>query len=154
MAVFTPEQLSQDLKKRMATLPKEVRNGLRRAAHRGRALIVDKTPVDTGAMKNAWRVVDVDNGAHLLNDAPYAGVIEKGARPHTVSAEGRASIQRWVKRKLQIRDDKEAEGIMWAIVKKIEKEGYKGTFAVQNSMEEFRRFAAEEVLAEIQKAFK
>jgi hypothetical protein len=105
-------------------------------------------------MKNAWRVVQVDDGAHLLNDAPYAGIIEKGARPHTVSAEGRANIQRWVKRKLQIADDKEAEGIAWAIVKKIEKTGYKGTFAIQNSMEEFRQFAAEEVLAEVAKAFK
>lgn len=154
MATISPEQLSKDLKKRIGTLPAEVRKGLLRAAHRARAVMVDKTPVDTGAMKNAWRVVTVNDGAELINDAPYAGIIEKGARPHTVSQEGIDSIARWVKRKLQIADEKEARGIAFAISKKLEKEGYKGNFAVQNSMEQFRQFAAEEVLAEIQKTFK
>jgi hypothetical protein len=37
--------------------------------------------VNTGRYKGAWQAVRIDGGARLYNSAPYAGVIEYGARP-------------------------------------------------------------------------
>ena len=56
--------------------------------------------VDRGQFKRSWKAIPTPDGAELLNDAPYAGVIEHGRRP------GRpgpplAPIYEWVQRKLR-----------------------------------------------------
>jgi hypothetical protein len=54
--------------------------------------------------KNAWQVRKQGGKGFtrvsLQNTAPYSGVLERGARPHPVSAEGWLSIFRWVLRNL------------------------------------------------------
>jgi hypothetical protein len=141
-----PEELGPELRRRARNMPKVINKGLNKAAHRGRSMLVKKTPVDMGQMKNSWRVIKTD----IVNDAPHAGIIEEGARPHKVNAAGIASLTAWARRKLGV-NEKEAKGIAFAIAKKLEKEGQKGHFIVRDSVDDLRRFAVNEVVREINK---
>lgn len=84
-----------------------VARGALAGAHRGRALIVKRTPVDMGPLKAGWKVVpgsaDFEDGASdvlatLVNNERHIGPVENGARPHPVSPEGWAAIYEWVRR--------------------------------------------------------
>ena len=156
---LTPAQLTARLKQDAARFPAAIPVGLKRGAHRGRALLVSQSPVDTGQFKNAWRV----DGTSVTNDAPHAGIIERGARPHTVNRAGVEAIKAWVRRvlgaKLKVtmraqtgkaRVSKDAfeaqiESVTWAIITKLKKEGQKGHFIVERNLETLARFAREEV---------
>lgn len=134
-----------------------------RAAHRGRAIIIDRhnkaNKVDQGLHKNSWKVKETARGADITNDAPYAGIIERGARPHAVSREGIEMIAAWVRRKLRSTTSKsgkklkngrkynedEALSIAYAIAAKIRKQGQKGTFIVRDSIPALSKALAEEV---------
>lgn len=81
--------------------------GARIGCERGRAIMVRRTPVDQGQLKASWRVhagaVKVaDSGettvAELKCDAPHAGIVELGSRPHKVSPEAWAALYEWVRR--------------------------------------------------------
>jgi hypothetical protein len=75
-------------------------------AHRGRALIVRRTPTDQGQLRASWKVKpgaeEFDAAgkllAELINDAPHIATVELGARPHKVSREGWLAIYEWVRR--------------------------------------------------------
>lgn len=82
------------------TLPKAIRAGIRLAAERGRSLLVRESPVDQGQYKNSWRIRETSDGPSIVNDAPHAGIIEKGARPHGVNREGIEALTAWALRKL------------------------------------------------------
>lgn len=56
--------------------------------------------VDRGAFKAAWRSVQAPYGAELVNDTPYAGVIEFGRRPNRPGPPLQPIIE-WVHRKLR-----------------------------------------------------
>lgn len=101
----------KDLPAALDSCERNVRRAIARGAlagaHRGRALIVKRTPVDMGPLKAEWRVkpgaVDFESGmgevlATLVNDSKYIGPVENGARPHPVSPEGWAAIYEWVRR--------------------------------------------------------
>lgn len=81
-------------------MPDAIRAGIRIAAERGRALLVRESPVDQGQYKNSWRVRDGGNGPEIVNDAPHAGIIEMGARPHGVNRAGIEALTAWALRKL------------------------------------------------------
>lgn len=120
------------------------------AAHRFKARLVARTDelgiTDTGIFKNAWRVATgIGNAlAEVYNDAPYAGILELGARPHKVSAEAREAIKRWAMRKLQL-EEAEAEHAAWAIAKKIEAEGVKPHYIVRDLLRTAQRYLREEM---------
>ena len=93
--------------------------------------------VDRGSYKLAWRAARTREGGHLINDAPYAGIIENGRRP---GAPGPplAPILAWVRRKglkpltktgrksrRKKATDAELEGIAWAIRNSIHVNGTK-----------------------------
>lgn len=101
-----PGQLGVFLKRQAKKFGDNVERGVRLGAERGRKLLRDKTPVYDGLMRAAWKVSAIPQGKGTLlsNDAPYAGVIEGGARPHGVSPEGKALIREWVRKKLTIVD--------------------------------------------------
>lgn len=83
--------------------PQAVRAGVRVAAERARSFLTTKSPVYTGVHKNAWAVVAQLAGAVLAkveNTSPYAGVIERGARPHRISLDGWLALREWVRIKL------------------------------------------------------
>jgi hypothetical protein len=78
-----------------------VRRGIRNGMLRGISVLKKNTPVDQGIMKNAWKLVGVVGTKGLmaiLNDAPHAGIVERGARPHMPPLE---PILEWVKRHLR-----------------------------------------------------
>lgn len=76
-----------------------IKRGVRNGLVRGKSHLVRQTPVDQGILKNAWKVIVADGGMPaLLNDAPHAGIVERGARPHMPPLE---PILEWVKRHLR-----------------------------------------------------
>lgn len=91
-----PDQVSAAIRRTVA--PALVRKGMVRAAYRGQALLRKRTPTDQGMMKNSWTVREWGGTCELINTAPYAGIIEAGARPHPVSIEGQMAIYWWVVR--------------------------------------------------------
>jgi hypothetical protein len=104
---LAPHELAGELKARAQKTPDVLRRAAVLAAHRGRSIMVRRTPTDRGQMKNAWRVRRLGDIAtkkemvDLVNDAPYAGIVEMGARPHSVSREGWDAIYGWVYRHRQ-----------------------------------------------------
>jgi hypothetical protein len=100
---MTEGQLGARLRADAAKSPKVVFRAMVSAAQRGKAFIVGKSPVDRGILRNAWKVVKLStlNEVDLVNDQPYAGVVERGARPFKVSSEGIWALKAWVMRKLQ-----------------------------------------------------
>lgn len=127
--------------------PRAVKQALFSAAQRGRSWIVGQSPVDRGILKNAWRALRMSDGAELVNDQPYAGVVERGARPFKMNTAGMDALTGWVRRKIlsggfgslttgkgrknskpaQIDQiEKEARKIAFAIAKKFERVGIRG----------------------------
>lgn len=83
-----------------------VARGALAGAHRGRALIVKRTPTDMGQLRASWRVKPGATEftgpettlATLINDAPHIAMVELGSRPHRISPEAWAAIYEWVRR--------------------------------------------------------
>lgn len=100
------DQLPEVLDLGEAKIRRAVAAGALAGAHRGRALIVKRTPVDLGQLKAGWRVTPgatefegMDTTlAELVNDAPHIAIVELGSRPHKVSPEGWLAIYEWVRR--------------------------------------------------------
>jgi hypothetical protein len=105
-----PEQLADALESGEEHIRAAIARGALAGAHRGRALIVPRTPTDMGQLRASWKVnagtSDFSGGvtgigatlAELYNDAPHVGIVELGSRPHGVSPEGWAAIYEWVRR--------------------------------------------------------
>ena len=140
-----------------------VQSGLRDAAHFGRALLVRQTDqlgkVDQGQFRNSWRVAK--EGApptaggfqdyQIVNDAPYAGIIERGARPHPVSPEGIEALTHWARRKLGLSLD-EAAGVAHAIAWKLRRHGQRPTWLVRESLPELGRMLRTSTEAKLRRA--
>ncbi len=60
--------------------------------------LVAASPVDTGHYAESWEMKVTETSAILGNYAPYAGIIEYGARPHMVPI---APLLAWAKRVLK-----------------------------------------------------
>lgn len=82
--------------------PKALFQAMFSAAQRGKAYLVQRSPVDRGLLRNAWKILRLASikEVQLINDQPYAGVIERGARPFKMSKEGIIALTEWVKRKI------------------------------------------------------
>lgn len=123
--------------------PKAVFRAMFSAAQRGKAFLVQESPVDRGILRNAWKIIKLSSiqEVQLVNDQPYAGVMERGARPFKISRTGIEALQGWVLRKLKSGEitsrgtdlEKEAKNIAYAIAKNFEKVGIKGKrFVMRN----------------------
>ena len=148
-----PNQIAGELRARANKTPGELQKAMKRAALRGRAMLVRRTPKDMGQAKAGWKTSDFIKGSKggridLYNDNPYVGVLERGARPHKTSNEGIAAIHGWVWRnrayfqfEAETRKAAKAEalGIAYAIAAKFEKVGQEGTFFVKKSMDELSK---------------
>lgn len=163
------EDLPAELARAEGAVLRAVVRGMRLGCERARAIMVKRTPTDRGELRASWKVKAGELATELINDAPHAGIVELGARPHKVSAEGWAAIYEWVRRHPALYGQKRARtkvsgtladlarigpfkgldtkisSITWAIVKKINREGQKPTFFVQKSMDELRAALASEI---------
>jgi hypothetical protein len=170
------DQLPRELQRGEERFEKALYRGLRMGAERGRGIIVKRTPVDLGQLRASWKVKAHDMVAELINDAPHAGIVELGARPHKVNAEGWQAIYEWVRRHPELYGakkprtkvsatlaqqaqlgpfkglDPEITSITWAIVKKIQKHGQKPTFFVRESLDLLRAALIKEVEHQLARA--
>lgn len=80
--------------------PRAIKQALFSGAQRGKGLLVKHSPVDRGQLRNAWRVLKFRDGVSLSNDQPYAGIMERGARPFKIGLAGLQALIGWVKRKI------------------------------------------------------
>jgi len=115
--------------------------------------VVQTGPVDRGEYKAGWTVRQLigSNEVQLANDAPYAGVIELGARPFRPPF---APIFEWVKRKaaalgivalapgkrfrgsasLTSDEDAAAKKVAWAVVNAIAKRGLPPRYVMRKQL--------------------
>lgn len=98
---------------------------------------------DRGIYKAGFKARRRPNGAENVNDAPHAGIIELGARPHKVSAAGIKAIARWAVRKLGLKRE-EAQSAAWGIAKKLEAEGQEPQYVVRDSLPQARAYFDQE----------
>lgn len=169
---ISAEKLPAELKARLEKTPKVMQGALIVAAQRSKTLMVRRTPTDRGQMRNAWKVRKgtAKLGAELVNDAPYAGIMELGARPHKVSREGWEAIYEWARRHtfFTVGDGKKrrsgseeydpvAEAMAWGVVKMLEKHGYPGPgrehklYWVRDSLPKIRRIVDREVVRQLRR---
>lgn len=154
-ATIRPEQLGAVLRADRDARRKGVRIGLYRAAERGKAHLMTMTKrrgkVHMGQYRASWRVVRDGATATIVNDAPHAGIIELGARPHKVSPEGVEAIREWVRLKVlgysiaDANSNAETDQITWGIVRRLAKYGQRGTFIVRDALPELNRFVGVEI---------
>lgn len=97
--------------------------------------MAERSPVDTGLYASAWSVRKINkNEIHFGNTAPYASVIELGAKPHKAPLQ---PLIEWSARQLQVpADDPEAKRMGLAVMKKIEREGMEPKYVLENGLEE------------------
>jgi hypothetical protein len=124
-------------------------------------------PVDRDVYRAGWRVETTEKGADLVNDLPYAPVIEWGARAENIKI-GRAMIQalaEWAKRKgfsppnIPKGGDPQKgwESIAWAIATAMKKTGIfnrgglKGLRIGEKAVKRLRAFLHEEVAREMKR---
>lgn len=139
------DQLAPELLARAAKLPGVLSAGLNDAALLGQRMLKQRTPRNLGHTADRWKVRKSTSTKsavvppEIYNEAPHIGVLEMGARPHPVSAEGVAAITFWAQRKLGL-DYKEAKGVAYVIARRIRAEGTPATYFVRDSMDELRNY--------------
>jgi hypothetical protein len=172
------DQLPAELARGEKRFERALERGLRRGAERGRAIIVKKTPTDLGQLRASWKVKSAQMVAELINDAPHAGIVELGARPHAVGPEGWHAIYEWVRRHPEMYGEKKARtrvsaslsdlatsgpfkgsdpeitAITNAIVQKIRRYGQKPTYFVRNNLESLKAALIAEVERQLELATK
>jgi hypothetical protein len=174
---LTPEQVPGLLKRHAKEMPEAIARGAFRAANRARTRLVRVSPVDQGQYKNSWTIKEVKSFFRryvvVVNDAPHAGIIELGARPHKVNREGIEALKEWAKRHMllgaqravrrvrkanrasvQADVDAEATRVAFAIAKKIEKYGQRGRFVVERQMPHITRWLAQEMAKELDRTLR
>jgi len=148
-----PKDLRPELQTRLRkSVPRAVKTGMRLGAERGRTMLVRKTPVSSGQMKSAWKVRTGRRGLPVIeNDAPHAGIVEGGARPHGVNREGIEALTQWALRTFPGADEKTIKNIVWGTVRKLKRQGQRPTYFVRDSMDDLRRFLSEAINRELRK---
>jgi hypothetical protein len=139
MATFriNSADLAKELQARAKGARRVVQLAAKKAAMAGRTHLIrqidEEDKVYQGQFKNAWSIRKTSRGYDLVNSAPHAGIVERGARPHSVSMEGRADIERWCQLRLGATEE-EAKSITQSIIEKLGRVGQKGTFIVERSL--------------------
>lgn len=143
---LTEAQLGARLRSDDVGAQKAVFRAMVSAAQRGKSFIIGKSPVDRGVLRNAWKILKLSSQGvvELTNDQPYAGVMERGARPFKISKAGREALEAWVLRKIQdgsiqpknpsADPGTAAKSIAFAISKKFARVGMKGKFFVRDNL--------------------
>jgi hypothetical protein len=101
-----------------------------------------RPPQDTGMYRAAWKHQSIEDGAVVYNSAPYAAIIEYGARAQNIKSGPamRRALEEWVVRK-GIANEKDAPGVAWAIALSMTKKGIfnggKGLRILEKAMVDF-----------------
>lgn len=180
----TPEALPGQIDARNRAMLRGYAKGALAGAHRGRAIIVRKTPVDQGQLKNSWKIQRGEVQRHfgelaaLVNDAPHAAIVEEGARPHKVSQDAFISLYHWCRRKkIGVKDSPRKkrgqpvpEAMIWgvkftgkeigparaaaAIAASFQRKGRKGKHFIKGNLPKLHEAAKDEVLKALDRVAK
>lgn len=171
-----PGQLGAYLKAQVKGQKKAIGLGVKLGAHRGLAYLTPRFPVFDGQLKNSGEVLTnvEDANAKIVFSAPHAGIVERGARPHKLGREAINAIYEWIVRKMlagyvtqitrgknkgkdraMTREEREdaAKTILWAVVRKIERDGLKPTYIVRDSLPTLAQLLDAEVADQLNKFF-
>lgn len=145
---ISARQLPAALRREAKRMPDAVRRGMVRAANRGVMHLVAQTDEKgltyQGQYKAGFHAERTADGARIYNDAPHAGIIELGARPHPVSEEGIAHIAEWARIKLGMQEEEAmalARGLAW----KLRAKGQEGKFVFRDAQDKLVEILREEV---------
>jgi|SRR5580693_3824810 hypothetical protein len=181
MAVYDLKTADQWLNVVSITMKEAALRGLNAAAQRTVNHIQTEVipacvpePVARGVYKAGWHVVQLHNGAEVVNTVPQAAFIEYGVRAENVKI-GRGMIDalaEWVRmkgiggkvtvskgglRKVKKATLDEARAIAWAIAKSMQKKGIfnggQGFKVLEKAGKMIPRFIREEVVRELKKEF-
>lgn len=157
---MTHQQIGPELRARAKKTPGVLQKAMKRSAMQARTLLARRTPKDLGQAKAGWKVSQFVKGTKggrvdVYNDVPYVAILELGARPHSVSLEGRIAIYEWVvrhygqfrarheggraKRRSSEQREREYMDITNAIVQKIRKKGQDPTYFVKSSIDQLSK---------------
>lgn len=143
--------LGAALRAKLRERQRDVEAAALETCHRGVAEAVRLTNadglVDLGAYKAGFKVSKRTTGPQLLNDTPYAAVIEHGRRPMRPGPPI-GPIRAWARRKLSL-SGPDLERAAWAIQRAIHRRGtppHKIMFRTQLLMRAFFRLAVEKRL--------
>lgn len=163
-----PSEVARLLQEHGQRVKRAIAVGAQRGAQRGRSIIVRETPVDQGQLRNSWKVSNggQDSVAELYNDAPHAGIVEAGARPHPVSEEGREALYQWVRRnrasfgfatksgrakKVTEQIEQQMRAIAEGIARKLRAKGQEPTHFVKKSLPALTEAARDEIMPLIER---
>lgn len=76
--------------------------------------------IDTGFLLKSGKIIDQPSGADIFYDAPYAWAVNFGTDPHGVNPK---VLEGWVRRKLGIKNEKQAKSVAFLIARKISQRG-------------------------------
>lgn len=130
------EDLSKEIKNFSKRNLKERRLAVIRGIQASIPMLVASSPVDTGGYAQSWDMQISETSALLGNYAPYAGVIEYGARPHTMPI---APLLAWAKRVLSSPSQPpDYDDHVWALAtytrKKIAEQGQAPKHILENAI--------------------
>lgn len=130
---IAPEELAKALRREGERLRETIKRAAKAAALRLKTYLVRQTDklgiTYQGVYKGGFRATD----DAVINDAPHAGIVELGTRPHKVSKEGREAIKRWAMIKLGL-SEPEAEEASWGIAKTIQMVGQEGYYVMRDAV--------------------
>lgn len=128
-----PSELASALRREGERVRESIRKAAKAAAMRLKTYLVRRTD-DLGiTYQGIYKGGFVVTNSGVVNNAPHAGIVELGARPHKVSKEGREAIKRWAMIKLGL-TDQDAEEAAWGIAKNIEMVGQRGHYVMRDAV--------------------
>ena len=105
--------------------------------------------VNTGQYKRSWKAMRTDNGAAVLNLAPYAEAIEDG-RQTGMKAPPTEALARWAQRRLNL-DREAAKKAAWVIGRAIKKRGLKARHILSGALPKLEADFVEELRKEFER---
>jgi hypothetical protein len=161
------KELAPQFRKLAKQMPDAARRGALVGALRARALLIKATglappanqdsvgvggAVNTGFYRNSWKAEATPDGAHVFNDAKYAGVIEYGRRKNSRFPPV-AVIQNWAMRRMGL-SAKEAKRAAFPIARAIAKRGLLARRVLTDSVDTITEFFIEAVEKSLKAALK
>lgn len=133
-----PSQMGRVLRENELERQERVRRVAFEAAQEGVPIVQQRLPEDLGPLRESVHATETATGADLRVDAPYAGYIETGTRPHVVPL---GVLLAWVRRhaaQLGIGSPADAHRAAVGIQQKIAREGTRPTWAVRGALKALR----------------
>jgi hypothetical protein len=120
-----------------------VKRGIASAILLNAEVVSKSAPKDLGTLKQSARAVLQPGGGYVIVDAPHAGIVEMGSRPHFVAMK---KLLPWC-----IRHSSPEEGPRFAaaLQRKIAREGTKPTYFVRKTLPLQKKFLRAEVEREL-----